>query len=243
MLSKKLLEFSLIGAEWVLWLLLALSALSLAVVADRVILYLRTRERIGELEPRFIRALQAGDYGAARAAVGADSLVRNVLREGLDLLAAGARQAAALEQAMRGALARERARYDARLTPLGTIGNNAPFIGLFGTVLGIIQAFHELGRMDPSAASTNQYIMSAIGDALVATGVGILVAIPAVAAYNAAKAHVAGRVRMAESLMGALLAFAHETPAPYEGGADGGAAVGAAAGGAAAGRDRAARKA
>jgi len=66
--------------------------------------------------------------------------------------------------------------------------------------------------MDPSAASTNQYIMGAIGDALVATGVGILVAIPAVAAYNAAKAHVSGRVRQAESLMGALLAFAHELP-------------------------------
>lgn len=212
MLSKKLLEFALIGAEWVLWLLVALSALSLAVMADRLILYLRTRERIAELEPEFVRALQQGDFAAARAAVRADSLVRNVLREGLDLFAAGARQAAALEQAMRGALARERSRFDARLTPLGTIGNNAPFIGLFGTVLGIIQAFHELGRMDPSAASTNQFIMGAIGDALVATGVGILVAIPAVAVYNAAKAHVSGRVRQAESLMGALLAFVHEKP-------------------------------
>lgn len=211
MLSKKLLEFALVGAEWVLWLLIALSVLVLAVVVDRLLLYMRTRERIGELEPRLTAALGKRDFEAARRAVRGDTLVRNVLRPGIDLMAngEGVRQPETVEQAMRGALARERARFDARLTPLGTIGNNAPFIGLFGTVLGIIQAFHELGRMDPSSATTNQFIMAAIGEALVATGVGILVAIPAVAVYNAAKSHVGARVRQAEALMGELMAFAH----------------------------------
>ena len=206
MLSEKLLEFSLVGAEWVLWLLVALSALSIAVMADRLLLYLRTPENLTLIEPRITRAVRSGDFQAALDAVKPDSLVRNALRAGLELAAAGTREPAMMEQAMRGALARERSRYDARLTVLGTIGNNAPFVGLFGTVLGIIEAFHELSKMDPSAGATNQFVMGAIGEALVATGVGILVAIPAVAAYNAAKAHTARRVRQAESMMGALLA-------------------------------------
>lgn len=98
------------------------------------------------------------------------------------------------------------ARLQSGLAILASVGSTAPFVGLFGTVLGIIEAFHELSKMDPSAGATNQFVMGAIGEALVATGVGILVAIPAVAAYNAAKAHTARRVRQAESMMGALLA-------------------------------------
>lgn len=206
MLSEKLLNVALVGSEWVLWALVVLSALSVAVMVERVVLYVATRDRVPELAPRLAGALRQGDFAAARAAVEGGGLVRSVLREGLALVAGGTRARGTLELAMRSALTRERARYDARLTALGTIGNNAPFIGLFGTVLGIIQAFHQLEGMDPAAGSGNGFVMGAIGEALVATGVGILVAIPAVAAYNAAKAHVAGRVRSAESMMDALLA-------------------------------------
>lgn len=206
MLSDKLLEFSLLGAEWVLWLLLGLSLFSVAVMIDRILLYVRTRERLPELEPELMAALQKADYAAARRVVDADSLVRNVIRAGLERAAVADSDPGKVEQAMLGALARERSRFDARLTALGTIGSNAPFIGLFGTVLGIVQAFSELQKMDPAAGSTNQYVMGALGEALVATGVGILVAIPAVAVFNWAKAHVAGRTRQAEALMRAVLA-------------------------------------
>ncbi|RME24937.1 MAG: MotA/TolQ/ExbB proton channel family protein [Deltaproteobacteria bacterium] len=206
MLSERLLELSLVGAEWVLWLLIILSFFSVALVADRAILYFRTREKLGELEPALNGALARGDVAAARKALDGDSLVRNVLRAGLDAVQASSGDPARVEQAMLGTLAREKARYEARLTPLGTIGNNAPFVGLFGTVLGIINAFHNLGKLDASQVASNQIVMSAIGDALVATGVGIMVAIPAVAAYNWAKSSVKNRVRHAQALMGALLA-------------------------------------
>ena len=208
MLSEKLLQFSLLGAEWILWVLVGLSLLSVTVFVDRVILYVRTREDLAQLEPRLLQALSAGRLDAARQVVALDGLVRNVIRAGLDVMARGRRDAGAVEQAMTGALARERARYGRRLTVLGTIGNNAPFVGLFGTVLGIIQAFHEMGRFSDAAAqaASNQYIMAAIGEALVATGVGIVVAIPAVAAFNWAKSHVGGRVQQAEALMRAMLA-------------------------------------
>jgi len=208
MLSERLLELSLVGAEWVLWLLFALSLYSVAVLADRIILYVRTREKIGELEPGLTAALARGDLAGAREQVKRDSLVRNVIRAGLDVISSGKRDAGTLEQAMLGALSRERARYEARLTPLGTIGNNAPFVGLFGTVLGIIQAFHQLGKLDASQAAGNQLVMSAIGEALVATGVGIMVAIPAVAAFNWAKSSIGARVKHAESLMRGVIAGA-----------------------------------
>jgi biopolymer transport protein ExbB len=64
---------------------------------------------------------------------------------------------------------------------LGTLGNNAPFIGLFGTVLGIIKAFNDLAVAGTSGPTI---VMRGVSEALVATAMGLLIAIPAVAAYN-----------------------------------------------------------
>jgi biopolymer transport protein ExbB len=205
MLSKKLIELSMVGAEWVLWLLVGLSLVAMAVVIDRMILFIRTREKITTLEPNLIKALAEGDIKAAMNTVRDDSFVRNVIREGLKQLERRGRDAGAIEQAMLGAVARERDRYETRLTPLGTIGNAAPFLGLFGTVLGIVQAFYQMGQFGASQAAGNKVIMTAIGEALVTTGLGIIVAIPAVAAFNWAKASIATRLKHSESLMRAML--------------------------------------
>src|SRR4029079_12034926 len=70
---------------------------------------------------------------------------------------------------------------------LGTLGNNAPFIGLFGTVLGIIKAFADLSRNSAGGAVA---VMAGISEALVATAVGLMVAIPAVIAFNYFQAKV-----------------------------------------------------
>jgi len=74
-----------------------------------------------------------------------------------------------------------RKRFEAGLLFLGTLGNNAPFIGLFGTVLGIVTAFRELGTAQMGAMGN---VMSGIAEALISTAVGILVALPAVIFYN-----------------------------------------------------------
>lgn len=68
-----------------------------------------------------------------------------------------------------------------RLGILATFGNNAPFIGLFGTVLGIIKAFHHLGT---SSEFGVRVVMAGISEALVATAMGLFVAIPSVIGYN-----------------------------------------------------------
>ena len=95
----------------------------------------------------------------------------------------------AAEEAMSGASALQRLKLEKRLTFLGTLGNNAPFIGLLGTVIGIIGAFDALGKaksatMQGAANVAPEAVMSNIAEALVATAVGLLVAIPAVAAFN-----------------------------------------------------------
>ncbi|HEY6033810.1 MAG TPA: MotA/TolQ/ExbB proton channel family protein, partial [Kofleriaceae bacterium] len=98
----------------------------------------------------------------------------------------------------------ERQRYEKRLAFLGTLGNNAPFIGLFGTVLGIIRAFHDLAGSTLQGTSA---VMSGIAEALVATGVGLLVALPAVAAYNAFTRHVEASANAADAAAHEVLAF------------------------------------
>jgi biopolymer transport protein ExbB len=92
---------------------------------------------------------------------------------------------AAVEKAVQSTIDRRRLEYEQWLFILGTLGNNAPFIGLFGTVLGIIRAFADLAVANKGGgASTAASVMAGISEALVATAVGLFVAIPAVVAFN-----------------------------------------------------------
>jgi biopolymer transport protein ExbB/TolQ len=207
MLTQKFLDLTAsFGADWVNWVLIAVSLTGMTVFFDRLLLYVRTRERFEALRADFTESLRRGQVAGALKSVEGDSLLRNVLRAGLSLVARGERQAASVEQAMLGQLAEERARYDARLSVLMTIGNTAPLVGLLGTVIGIVGAFYVLGKLGTAQASNNASIMSSIGEALVTTGFSIAVAVPAVVSFNALRAHVNTRVKQAEALMRELLA-------------------------------------
>ena len=89
------------------------------------------------------------------------------------------------------------------LSVLATVGSNAPFIGLFGTVLGIMAAFNDLAQTN---AEASEAVMAGISEALVATAVGLLVAIPAVVLYNMFTRQVRTRQTQTESLAQLLLA-------------------------------------
>ena len=207
MLTTKFLDLTAsFGAEWVNWVLVLVSLAGVTVAVDRLILYTRTRENFPVLRAAFADALRGGDLGAVRAAIAGDTFLRNVLRAGVELVARGERASASVEQAMLGRLAEERARYEARLSLLTTIGNTAPLVGLLGTVIGIVGAFYVLGKLGTAQASNNSAIMASIGEALVTTGFSITIAVPAVVAFNALRAHVNGRLRQAEALMRELLA-------------------------------------
>jgi len=89
---------------------------------------------------------------------------------------------------------------------LGTLGNNAPFVGLLGTVLGVIISFHALGDAGQNTQAMGG-VMAGISEALVATGVGLFVALPAVVAYNAIQKRIGEVESQSLSLTKLLTAY------------------------------------
>jgi biopolymer transport protein ExbB len=176
-----------LGAGWVLILMLVLSVVSLAIMLERAWLYWSLRDDAGNLMKDLGRLLRGGDLeGARRRLESSPSAEAAVVIAGIVEAKMGYEAA---EEAMAGASALQRLKLEKRLTFLGTLGNNAPFIGLLGTVIGIIGAFDELGKaknatLTGAAQVAPEAVMSNIAEALVATAVGLLVAIPAVAAFN-----------------------------------------------------------
>jgi biopolymer transport protein ExbB len=174
-----------LGAGWVLLLMLFLSVVSLAVMLERAWLYWSLRDDAAALMKDLGRLLRGGDLEGARARLErSPSAEAAVVIAGIVEAKMGVEAA---EEAMAGASALQRLKLEKRLTFLGTLGNNAPFIGLLGTVIGIVGAFDELGKnrgMAGAAQVAPEAVMTNIAEALVATAVGLLVAIPAVAAFN-----------------------------------------------------------
>ncbi len=177
---EELLQMTLLGTEWVLWLLLILSVVSVAIGIERAWFFFKQ----GNLSPDVISDLYAKlgskDYDAAAKICEQypNSLEARVALEGLKYRNGGTQS---VQEVMTAFLLRQRKVLDRGLVVLATLGNNAPFIGLFGTVLGIIRSFHDLGSNPTGGANV---VMAGISEALVATAVGLLVAIPAVIAFN-----------------------------------------------------------
>lgn len=203
-----------LGAGWVLILMLVLSVISLAIMLERAWLYWSLRDDANELMRDLGRLLRAGDLeGARRRLETSPSAEAAVVIAGIVEAKMGYESA---EEAMAGASALQRLKLEKRLNFLGTLGNNAPFIGLLGTVIGIVGAFDELGKaksatLTGSAAVAPEAVMANIAEALVATAVGLLVAIPAVAAFNYFTRIVKTTLSNTEALSHVLLAHLKAT--------------------------------
>src|SRR5881397_2651817 len=130
-LTTKLLSVALLGAEWVLWLLILLSIASFAVMIERFWYFASTQIEFDGFLRELRDLLGKKDLRAAQAKVtGLDAIEAQVVAAGLSHYDSGAR---AVGEAMVGAKARARLRLERNLAYLGTLGNNAPFVGLFGT--------------------------------------------------------------------------------------------------------------
>lgn len=178
-LTSNMLNIAVGGAAWVLWLLIALSVIAVVIMVERALTFHRFRFRddqfIQELKP----CLAAGDWDRARElCASANAPEPQILLAGLDQVSHGKDAAT---EAMEAERIRVNLQLNRGLNFLGTLGANAPFIGLFGTVLGIIHAFKDLALADGGGGPA---VMAGIAEALVATAVGLLVAIPAVVMYN-----------------------------------------------------------
>lgn len=200
-LVQNLLSLPVFRSEWVLWLLLGLSLLSVAVMVERWIFYRRRKINFDNLRDEFVKHLDKGDFeAAAKLLAKTDSIETNVTLAGLRGYDKGPDS---VEDLLAGAMSREKGMYERRLSVLATLASNSPYIGLFGTVLGIVRAFKDLSK---DIASASSGVMAGIAEALVATAVGLLVAIPAVIAYNVFKGMVKDSVTNTEALSRLLLA-------------------------------------
>ncbi len=182
MVVEKLLKVALLGASWVMYLMIALSVFSIGAMIERWWFFSRRNVDVDDLEEGLMKHLANGDREGATQLLErskAKSFEAEAIAPALRYLDAGAES---FIDCVEGELIKVRQELERSSNLLGTLGNNAPFIGLLGTVIGVIIAFHQLGSSQ--AAASMNHVMGGIAEALVSTGVGLFVALPAVVAYN-----------------------------------------------------------
>jgi biopolymer transport protein ExbB/TolQ len=179
---EKLLKVALLGTSWVMYLMLTLSVFSIGAMVERWWFFARRNVNSEDLEEKLLKLLSDGDRDGAQDLLEKSkkkSFEAEVFAPAMRYLDAGPE---AVNDCVDGELIKLRQEMERGTTLLGTLGNNAPFIGLLGTVIGVIIAFQRLGSSQ--AANSVSAVMGGIAEALVATGVGLFVALPAVVAFN-----------------------------------------------------------
>lgn len=190
---------ALTGGDWVIWALIICSIVAAAAIYERGKVLLRERRQFEGLRESVMKQL-GGDVGALEKAVKRyEGSASRVLQTALTQAHAGA---AGVEDLLVAASLHEKHLLEKRLLLLGTLGNNAPFVGLFGTVLGVIKAFHDLAQTNAGP----EVVMRGLSEALIATAVGLFVAIPCVIAFNLYQKQVRELLSGTESLGRYILA-------------------------------------
>ncbi|MBI4403272.1 MAG: MotA/TolQ/ExbB proton channel family protein [Deltaproteobacteria bacterium] len=163
---------------WVMWPLLVFSVLTWAVILERAFVYLTLRPKLNRLAQTVARTLGGGDHQAARQ-------VCNGERPFLAELFLGALDTKHSRELAERITERNRMRLVSYLKRnlwiLGTIGSASPFLGLLGTVIGIVRAFHDMAEKGAGGFSV---VAAGISEALIATAAGLMVAILSLIMYN-----------------------------------------------------------
>jgi len=169
-------------AKVVLAILLLFSVFSWAVIVQKYGLLNKARAQSARFIRAFRKANRLQDIAAVSEQFKPSPLVA-VFEGGYDELKkqGGLRNATNVQRAMQIASSEELTRLERRLPWLAVTASVTPFIGLFGTVWGIIDAFHGLGT---AGAATLRAVAPGISEALITTAAGLFAAIPAVIAYN-----------------------------------------------------------
>jgi biopolymer transport protein ExbB/biopolymer transport protein TolQ len=176
-------------AKGVVVMLLLMSAISIGLALERGLRYAVARNQSRAFVAQVTPALDEGklDEALSIATRNKKSPIASLVATGLAEYTSGPPHASSVEQidaARRGldrSLASIHAELKRGLSGLATIGSTAPFVGLFGTVVGIMNAFRASA---PAKAAGIQSVASGISEALVTTALGLLVAVPAVWCYN-----------------------------------------------------------
>ncbi len=206
MLSEKIFAVAHVADQVVLYLLLSLSVLSVGLILERFFYLRKIVSDSGRMRTRIRSALQMNSLDDVETiAREVDTLegraiacgLRHEKENGID----------GLEEVFNTFSLSERPDLERSLNVLATIGSNAPYIGLLGTVLGIMKAFQDLAQ---SSEAGQQTVMAGISLALVATAAGLFVAIPATMAYNYFQKRVRGILSNLEAVKELCLAYAKQ---------------------------------
>lgn len=163
-----------------MYILLAASVLSLAIILERYVYYRRrSKVKKGVFMSAIAGELDKGDVeGALAVCKKTDTPFSSVVHAGLSL---HGHNEVVISNAMEREVTVETVKLERFTSIVGTIGSTAVYIGLFGTVLGIIRAFHDISKSSSGGISV---VINGISEALVCTAAGLCVAVPAVIAYN-----------------------------------------------------------
>ncbi len=201
-LTEGFLKFALAtGAQWVMVVLILCSVLCITIIFERILYFQKFKGKFPQFIEKLSEKLAKNESVETIAAwcSGHTLLEAHIAAVGLGNARNGARAA---EESMHANIVAAKTKLEKNTVILGTLGNNTPFIGLFGTIIGIIGAFHALSvnsGQDPTA------MMSSIAEALVATGLGLLVAIPAVISYNFINRAIKDKLANAQSTASIVL--------------------------------------
>lgn len=200
------------AVQLVMLTLLALSVISWVIIVQRYLVLSAAKEGVHSFEERFWSGMDLTQLYKEGTEMQQEDVqivgMENIFRAGFKEFMRLRRQAsvdreAVMEggqRAMRVAYSREEEKLERHLPFLATVGSVSPYIGLFGTVIGIMQAFIGLATQ---AQATLQVVAPGIAEALIATAMGLFAAIPAVVAYNRYSALV-------ESITSSYITFSDE---------------------------------
>lgn len=204
MLSEKIFAFAQVADQVVLWILIVLSVLSIGMILERYFALFKVSSESGRIREKVKAALQSNsveDVESISKDIGslegrAASYALKHMRD------SGSR---GLEEVFNSFALTEKPDLERFLSFLATVGSNAPYIGLLGTVLGIMKAFNDLASTTDAGQQT---VMAGISLALVSTAAGLFVAIPAVISYNYFSKKVRSIMQSLDSVKELCLAYA-----------------------------------
>lgn len=193
--------FALTGGEWVIYILILSSVIGVAIMIEKWVLFSRERKELQEVKKLFGQSIAEEKLEKNLEELGRLSgLSAQVLCAGLSKISKGVD---AVEAAMISLTNQEKQRLESHMIIIGTLGSNAIYVGLFGTVLGVIKAFHDLAQ---ESGAGPEVVMQGLSEALIATAVGLLVSIPCVVAYNVFQKQLKDLLSETESITALLTA-------------------------------------
>lgn len=207
MFTDKFFAIAHFGHEATLWILIALSIFSLAFILERYMSLRKVKSNSAKVQGQIREILQSHRLDeVGEISRDKDTLEGRALSYGLRHAKENGENG--LEEIFSSYATIERPALERYLNFLATVGSNAPFIGLLGTVFGIMDAFRGLATSQGDASA----VMIGISKALVATAIGLLVAIPAIIAYNYFQKQVKSVMQSLESVKDLCLAYAKSAP-------------------------------